>query len=214
MFEFDKFVYYNIIIPYLLNNHGKKVFVASEYQNVKYKRRKLKKQWDQSPKNKESKVTILKQLNAVEKVLYKMPSKNLVVLPKGIVYARYADDWVLCLTGSVDQAKVIKGKISFFLEKHLNLILDESKTNTTYINEGVEFLGYTFIMSSSSKPKITNIKSFSNGKYTLIKKRTTSRILYITPSKSRTLRNLRLKGFCDSSHFPPKDHGSLFMNMK
>ena len=58
-------------------------------------------------------------------------------------YVRYADDWLLGLIGSKEEAKQIKQEITTYLNRHLKLELSEEKTLITHAQNGkANFLGY------------------------------------------------------------------------
>ena len=59
-------------------------------------------------------------------------------------YVRYADDFVIGLAGSKNEAKAIKSEIKEFLNEHLQLNLSEEKTLITHLENKVQFLGYQF----------------------------------------------------------------------
>ena len=60
---------------------------------------------------------------------------------KKLAYVRYADDWIICIKGSLIETKVIHDKIKDFLSS-INLILSEDKTKITNVStEIVNFLG-------------------------------------------------------------------------
>lgn len=55
---------------------------------------------------------------------------------------RYADDFVVLVTGSEDQAHAEKENVAAFLRKELNLTLSEEKTHVTDLTKGFIFLGH------------------------------------------------------------------------
>lgn len=60
-----------------------------------------------------------------------------------LYYNRYADDWLVGISGSAEVAKQIKDEISNFLYHKLNLILSEEKTKITHIVDNkVNYLGF------------------------------------------------------------------------
>jgi hypothetical protein len=61
---------------------------------------------------------------------------------KRLHYTRYADDWVILLSGSYSDATNIKRKVAEFLKDKLGLTLSEEKTKITSLRHGkVSFLG-------------------------------------------------------------------------
>ena len=61
---------------------------------------------------------------------------------KRISYVRYADDFIIGIRGSYQEARKIKESLAKFLQEELNLKLSEEKTLISHISEGVKFLGY------------------------------------------------------------------------
>ena len=60
-----------------------------------------------------------------------------------IYYNRYADDWLIGVTGDLDMAKTIKQLASKFLKEELKIELSEEKTKITHtIQDKVQYLGF------------------------------------------------------------------------
>lgn len=59
-----------------------------------------------------------------------------------IRYIRYADDFIIGITGSRRLATIIKEKIRSYLDSELGIELSMEKTHITHISRGVPFLGY------------------------------------------------------------------------
>ena len=60
-----------------------------------------------------------------------------------IYYNRYADDWVVGISGSLNFAKTIKEEIKDFLNNTLKLTLSEEKTKISHLeSEKVKYLGF------------------------------------------------------------------------
>jgi len=65
-------------------------------------------------------------------------------------YTRYADDWVIGVTGKLELAKLIKEKVREFLDSELKLTLNMEKTKITKLTEGyAKFLGYDIHITSN-----------------------------------------------------------------
>ena len=61
---------------------------------------------------------------------------------KRLVYCRYADDFLIGVIGSFEDASEIKEKFRVFLEETLHLEMSEEKTKITHSQDKVRFLGY------------------------------------------------------------------------
>ncbi|TKJ32117.1 MAG: group II intron reverse transcriptase/maturase [Planctomycetes bacterium B3_Pla] len=62
---------------------------------------------------------------------------------------RYADDFVILVEGTLEDAKTEKQRLMQFLRKELHLELSQEKTLITRAEEGFEFLGYRVIKEKS-----------------------------------------------------------------
>lgn len=58
-----------------------------------------------------------------------------------IMYLRYADDFVVLITGTSDEAAMIKTRIADILQKRCGLDLNQDKTAITAIKDGFKFVG-------------------------------------------------------------------------
>lgn len=80
-----------------------------------------------------------------------------------VKYVRYADDFLIGITGSRDMAVDIRNKIKTFLETRLSLTLNMEKTHITHISKMVPFLGYligrrTILTMQGYRGKVVNRK--------------------------------------------------------
>lgn len=66
-----------------------------------------------------------------------------------LVFNRYADDFVVGIIGSKEDALRIKADIKEFLAEKLKLTLSEEKTKVTHSSEKIRYLGYDFCISHS-----------------------------------------------------------------
>jgi RNA-directed DNA polymerase len=82
---------------------------------------------------------------------------------KRLKYCRYADDFILGVIGSKDEAQKIKSKVVDFLDKGLKLQVAEDKTRITSGTEGIKFLSYE-INTQRNDDKIIKIQIY--GTYT------------------------------------------------
>jgi group II intron reverse transcriptase/maturase len=72
---------------------------------------------------------------------------------KKLSYCRYADDFVIGINGSKQDATVIKSVIKEYFKKSLHLELSEEKTNITHSSERIPFLGYEFTVLRKKSTK-------------------------------------------------------------
>lgn len=62
--------------------------------------------------------------------------------PFGCFICRYADDFVVLVRGTRDQAEALKAEIASYLGQNLKLQLSEEKTLVTHVDNGFDFLGF------------------------------------------------------------------------
>lgn len=82
--------------------------------------------------------------------------KQYILLPKKIVfntdmiliYVRYADDFLVGVSGTRAQADLVKERLTIFLRSVLKLTLREEKTKITIGVKGVVFLGFKVYTST------------------------------------------------------------------
>jgi hypothetical protein len=74
---------------------------------------------------------------------------------KRIQYNRYADDFIIGVIGSKDDAERIKADVKQFLMDELKLTLSEEKTKTTHSAEKVRYLGYDVTVSRDQSTKMS-----------------------------------------------------------
>ena len=74
---------------------------------------------------------------------------------KRLVYARYADDWLIGICGNKKDCEVIKKEIGSYLKNTLKLELSEEKTLITHSSKRTRFLGYDISVRRSQVVKRT-----------------------------------------------------------
>jgi group II intron reverse transcriptase/maturase len=84
---------------------------------------------------------------------------------KRMKYLRYADDFVVLIAGSSDDAQLIKHRISDILLKKCGLELNKKKTIITATKDGFKFLGAWCERPSSLKAGLFTTKSGNPGKF-------------------------------------------------
>lgn len=72
---------------------------------------------------------------------------------KRLQYNRYADDFLIAVTGSKEDAQDMKEKVRVFLKDSLSLTMSEEKTHITHSSEKVRYLGYDIRVSRSQDAK-------------------------------------------------------------
>jgi len=72
---------------------------------------------------------------------------------KCLHYCRYADDFIISVIGSRQDAEQIKADVKAFLADELKLELSDEKTKITHTTEFARFLGYDICISRSNAVK-------------------------------------------------------------
>ena len=72
---------------------------------------------------------------------------------KSLQYCRYADDFIIGVIGSKQDAEQIKADVKRFLAEELKLTLSEEKTKITHTSKFARFLGYDICISRSNTIK-------------------------------------------------------------
>lgn len=120
---------------------GKKRTINKEYSSLTSKIQSLQKFQPGSP---EIKKLALKR-RRTPSVMYNDPNY------KRIMYLRYADDFVVLIAGSSNDAHMIRNRIGDILNKRCGLELNKEKTVITATKDGFKFLGAYCIKPSSIK---------------------------------------------------------------
>ena len=131
---------------------GSKIKRNPEYIKLDNQARRLKKKFDKSW----SGMTKSKRREQA-KILKNLKMKKLKVNPqvssdegyKRLQYIRYADDFILGVIGSKEDAEAIKEDIRRFLSEKLNLTLSVEKTKITHTSNLARFLSYDITVSRS-----------------------------------------------------------------
>lgn len=95
-----------------------------------------------------------KALRILHAKAYRIPSRNFRDTAfRKIQYVRYADDFLVCLTGSKLDAEQLKAEIGIFLAEKLRLTLSAEKTKITHTTQRARFLGYDITVTRSQALK-------------------------------------------------------------
>jgi len=144
---------------------GKKRKANLEYRKLRYI---IKRETDQK-----------KRKRLINECL-KIPSKDFQDANfKRLYYLRYADDWIILLAGSFEDAKIICNKVSKQLHK-LGLTLNIKKTQITSLrNDKCRFLGVDFFIRKNTENHFKPTRLVK--KNTIIRQRFAPRIILHAP---------------------------------
>ncbi|MBU5439747.1 reverse transcriptase/maturase family protein [Tissierella sp. MSJ-40] len=118
-------------------------------------RNKLKANWDNltDEQRKEQQLQIKK---LEQELLTHSPTISQDESYKRLVYVRYADDFLIGIIGSKEDAKFIKFTLTEFLNQKLKLRLSQEKTLITHSETKVKFLGYEIKVKRDNSTKRIN----------------------------------------------------------
>ncbi len=144
---------------------GKKRQINKEYSNLQYKVRKIQEKIDTAYLNGEvTRITELKEQHKVLKgKLLQTPYNNpMDENYRRLKYVRYADDFLIGVIGSKEDAILIKNEIASFLKEELKLELSMEKTLiTNAFKKHAKFLGFEIKVFKSEATRINSLgKSF------------------------------------------------------
>mgnify|MGYP004622187091 FL=1 len=121
-------------------------------------RKEGKRLWEQlSSEERKIRSKRLKELERAEKSM--TPTVPLDANYKRIQYTRYADDFLIGVIGSKEDAEQVKRDVKAFLQDALKLEMSDTKTKVTHTGDRARFLGYDITVSRSQ-----NMKKLANGK--------------------------------------------------
>jgi group II intron reverse transcriptase/maturase len=179
--ELDEFIEGKLKIEY---TKGKKRKANLEYRKLRYR---IKRETD------------LKQRRVLINKCLKVPSKDFYDPDfKRLFYVRYADDWVILMTGSIKEAKDVRELVSRKLQS-IGLTLNLEKTHITSLRgkEKCHFLGVDFFIRKNTDKHHKPVSLVK--KNTTIRQRFAPRIILYAPIL-KLLVKLKDKGFVKRNH--------------
>uniref|UniRef100_UPI0020014B30 hypothetical protein n=1 Tax=Exserohilum turcicum TaxID=93612 RepID=UPI0020014B30 len=84
---------------------------------------------------------------------------------KRMMYLRYADDFVILISGNINDAKHIKNRIADIIDKKCGLELHKDKTLITAVKEGFQFLGARCVTASAIKAGLSKSEKGNPSRY-------------------------------------------------
>lgn len=143
------------------------------------------------------------EVKAIEKQMREIPS----VMENDpdflrVKYLRYADDWIVGVSGPRTVAEEIKEWIKSFLDQELHLKLSEEKTVITQArNEWAKFLG-TLLRIGRGDGHGNVLRDHNYGDGRIIRKRSAGWQPVMYAPVDKLIAKLSREGFCDSQGFP------------
>jgi len=129
---------------------GKQRRTTKEYMRIDGTHARLRKKYNSTKDNlpDEERKKLLKQLRKVQ--LEKLKTQCFPVRDssyKRLQYNRYADDFVVGIIGSKEDAEIVKSDIKLFLQRELRLNMSDEKTKITHSSDTIRYLGYDMTVS-------------------------------------------------------------------
>ena len=156
-------------------------------------------------KLKKPKVRTEDEINGIKKEIVEK-GKRLRELPSvrrigvQIHYVRYADDWIIGITGSHELAVQIREEVRIFLKDYLKLELSMEKTKITHIgSEYAKFLGH-YIKTTTLTQNLSSRRRSISGKLLNLRK-STGKPKILAP-KDLIRKKLIEYGFANNKGFP------------
>ena len=122
---------------------------SKEYERTRQQYRAQKAQLDQEHTKDTVRAFKKAQQKLLETPYYPQADRNY----RSLQFNRYADDFVVGITGSRRDAERVKADIRDFLANFLKLTLSEEKTKVTHSSELIGYLGYQFTVRRSKDVK-------------------------------------------------------------
>jgi hypothetical protein len=117
-----------------------------------------------------------------------------------IKYLRYADDWIVGISGPRNLAEQVKEEIATFLSQHLKLTLSTEKTKITHARkEQARFLGTSLTIGRGG---VQRVVTTSNHSKRPIRRRSTGSEMIMTAPLADLIKKLSTKGFCTATGQP------------
>lgn len=119
---------------------------------ISRKRKKNKEEWEYlEKKSRKERLREIRELS--NKQLRIQPQLETGSQRKWMEYVRYADDFLIGLGGSKEDARKIKQEIAEYLKEELHLTLSMGKTKITHTSERAKFLGYEISVMRDNNTK-------------------------------------------------------------
>jgi hypothetical protein len=169
------------------------------------KRRAMLDRWDEKERNGQlqnlhslmykSRDEIVEAIRQTRKEMLETPSKDSKV--KRLKYVRYADDWLIGIMGSQEDASQIKSKTSEFLSSELGLTLSEEKTKITEAKvTEAKFLGTRIGITSGRRATLEKEDGST------LKRRVGNGMVSLKMPTKDVVSKLQEGGYCDHKGSP------------
>ncbi|MCI0390667.1 MAG: reverse transcriptase domain-containing protein [Acidobacteria bacterium] len=175
-------------------DRGKRRAKNREYANYSHRIACLRKMIDQLKVDEQGNCALIlelrNQIREIDKKRKTIPSGDLYDQTyRRLWYQRYADDFLVGIIGSKQEANEILEQVKEFLREKLHLELSEAKTGIRHAKEGTRFLGYDVGIYSGGRI----VKTLIGGRHTT-RRSTIERINLHVPEE-------KVKAFCQIKQY-------------
>jgi hypothetical protein len=143
---------------------------SPEYNRIQNKEQHLRNTISKLPDSVE-KTEMIRSLKQLRNIRVSMScSDPMDSCYKRIFYQRYADDFIIGIIGSKQDAEQVKDEIGGYLSDQLHLELSQEKTLITHGKDKAQFLGYDITIGrkgTPSKDKLSKLSDRHNGRVKL-----------------------------------------------
>lgn len=109
-------------------------------------------------KDEEKRAEIIQKIRLISEGQYKVPSTlSMDENYRRLFYVRYADDFIISVIGSKEDAINLKELMEGFLQNHLQINLSKEKTLITHSSNFARFLGYDLTVSRNQNAKRNSV---------------------------------------------------------
>jgi len=120
------------------------------YQKISWRRSTLVQKLNRGVTN-EVKTSILAEIKELDRLHKTMPCKDPMDENfRRLQYVRYADDFIIGIIGSKEDAKIVKEEVSRYISEQLHLELSDEKTLITKATDKARFLGFDIRVTPQS----------------------------------------------------------------
>ena len=131
-------------------DRGEKRAVNKEYRKLSDKRVRLRRKLENT-QSEEERQTLLKSIWELDKIHKSITCKNPMDADfRRLQYVRYADDFIIGIIGTKEDARTIKQEISAYIASQLKLELSDEKTLVTKATDRAKFLGFEIRVTPQS----------------------------------------------------------------
>jgi|RhiMetdeSRZDD1v2_1073273.scaffolds.fasta_scaffold183259_1 group II intron reverse transcriptase/maturase len=118
-----------------------------------------------------------------------------------LFYARYADDYLIGIIGSKQEAETLFREVTTFLNTHLKLEISEEKSGIHHAKEGTAFLGY--VVQNYTSEKIVKVHSSLYTRVGAATRRTVRERLQLRVPQTKMSEFCQRKGYGNYEEFRP-----------